>query len=144
AIIGTGADAIIGTGVQKAKRYSGDAIIGTALTAIDGTGVNAIIGTGADAIIGTGVQKTKRYSGDAIIGTGVNAIVGTGVDAIVGTGRGALLLKGPVERTDTTKGTVRVLGKELRIGGSGVESIARAISAGSAVEIAMRGNLTSD
>ena len=85
AIIGTGADAIIGTGRAKSS-------------------TSAIIGTGADAIIGTGRAKSST-----------NAIIGTGADAIIGTGKPAVLMLGPVDVVNVADGTIQVLGRSLRI-----------------------------
>ena len=69
AVIGTGQiEAVIGTGAQ--------AVIGT------GTQTQAVIGTGAQAVIGTGTQT------QAVIGTGAQAVIGTGTQtqAVIGTG----------------------------------------------------------
>jgi len=103
AIIGTGTQAIIGTGKQAAE-----AIIGTGTQAIIGTGSQAIIGTGTQAIIGTG-------SPEAIIGTGTQAIIGTGTQAIIGTGSQVsafeLVALGPIDYVED--GAVMVLGQRV-------------------------------
>ena len=111
AIIGTGTQAIIGTGTQ--------AIIGTGSPqAIIGTGTQAIIGTGkqaAEAIIGTGTQAIIGTGSQAIIGTGTQAIIGTGTQAIIGTGSQVsafeLVALGPIDYVED--GAVMVLGQRV-------------------------------
>ena len=118
--------------------------------AIIGTGADAIIGTGADAIIGTGLQKTRKPAAiigtgaDAIIGTGADAIIGTGADAIIGTGlqkgsNSALLMKGPIDQVDVTKGTFSLLGREFRIPNTSqlAASLQEAMLSGRAVDMAV-------
>jgi hypothetical protein len=136
AIIGTGADAIIGTGRSKATSSS-DAIIGTgkgpkhANNAIIGTGTGAIIGTGADAIIGTGA--------DAIIGTGRSKATSSS-DAIIGTGKRVVVLMGPVDSVDAAASTVSVLNRTLKM--RSTQSIQDALAAGQQLSVAVTGHLT--
>lgn len=86
---------------------------------------------GLDAIGGTG--RAKR---------GADAIGGTGIDAISNGGMNSqLLLQGPVESVSTSKGTVTVFGRPLKLGvtRSVTELVADSLAAGNAIVLAVTG-----
>jgi len=133
AIGGTGLDAIGGTGLDAiggTGRAKGRAIGGTGSDAIGGTGLDAIGGTGLDAIGGTGRAKGR-------------AIGGTGTDAIGGTGGPQLMILGPIESVDQTRGTITIFGRQLQLpmGQAGARIIERYLS-GESLQLAVFGTLS--